>query len=77
MKIKNKIVVDLDVITVGIWKKIDKREDIMLILACVSAKADYLVTLNKRHLKNNVNSINTILDKNKLNKIKVVHPNEI
>lgn len=57
-------------------KKI-KQEDIMLILACVAVNAGYLVTFNRKHLKNNADTINTILKKNKLRKIKVVHPNEI
>ena len=58
-------------------KKGIKREDILLILACVAIKADYLVTLNRRHLKNNTKAINQILEKNSLHKIKVVQPNEI
>ena len=58
-------------------KKRIKREDIMLILACVVAKADHLVTFNRRHLKNNADTINAILNKNKLHKMKVVFPNEI
>ena len=58
-------------------KKGIKEEDIMLILTCIAVNADYLVTFNRRHLKNNVDLINLILMKNKLNKIKVVYPNEI
>ncbi len=58
-------------------KKGIKQEDIMLILACSAVKADYLITFNRRHLKNNADVINAILSKNKLHKIKVVYPNEI
>ena len=58
-------------------KKGIKREDIMLILACIAVNADYLVTFNRKHLKNNADTINSILKKNKLYKINVVHPNEI
>ena len=58
-------------------KKGIKREDIMLILACITVKADYLVTLNRKHLKGNNQFINEILKKNKLHTIKVVYPNEI
>jgi len=54
-----------------------KQEDIMLILACVTVKADYLITFNRKHLKNNAETINTILNKYKLHRINVVHPNEI
>ena len=58
-------------------KKGIKREDIMLILACVTVKVDNLVTFNRKHLKNNNQIINEILKKNKLHPIKVVYPNEI
>ncbi|MBI3034924.1 hypothetical protein HYY71_01245 [Candidatus Woesearchaeota archaeon] len=58
-------------------KKGIKREDILLILACVATESDYLVTLNRRHLRDNEGTINSILNDNKLKKIKVVYPNEI
>jgi len=51
-----------------------KEEDILLILACIVAEADYLVTFNKTHLKNNSDLINLILKQNNLNKISLVHP---
>lgn len=54
-----------------------KQEDIMLILASVATNTDYLVTLNRKHLKNNSKKINDILYKHRLRNIKVVHPNEI
>ena len=54
-----------------------KEEDVLLILACIVTEADYLVTFNRNHLKNNSNFINLILKQNNLNKINVVHPNEI
>ena len=54
-----------------------KEEDVLLILACIVTEADYLVTFNRTHLKNNSDLINLILRQNNLNKINVVHPNEI
>jgi len=73
----NKQKINSAVIIDTLLKKGIKREDILLILACVTTNADYLVTLNRRHLKNNADLINSVLTYYKLRRIKVVHPNEI
>ena len=66
-----------DTIIDELLKKHIKREDILLILACVITESGYLITFNKKHLKNNVEAINAVLQKHKLPKIQVVHPDEI
>jgi hypothetical protein len=54
-----------------------KREDVMLILACISTKVKFLVTLNRKHLKGKVKEINKVINNYKLHDINIVYPNEI
>ena len=54
-----------------------KREDVMLILACISTKVKFLVTLNRKHLKGKVKEINKVINNYKLPDINIVYPNEI
>lgn len=51
-----------------------KDEDAFLVLAASAEKLDYLVTFNRKHLKNKEDIINGILRRNSLNEIKIVMP---
>jgi predicted nucleic acid-binding protein len=51
-----------------------KDEDGFLVLAASAKNIDYLVTFNRKHLKNNEALINEILRRNKLNEVKIVMP---
>ena len=62
----------LDIIKIGI-----KDEDAFLSFSCSLFELDYLVTFNRKHLKNNNSKINIVLKKYNLNEIKIVLPNEI
>lgn len=54
-----------------------KDEDIILIIITSIFDLDYLVTFNRKHLKNNEVRINDVLQKHKIRKIKIVLPNEV
>ena len=54
-----------------------KKEDSVLVFVASLFNVDYLVTFNRKHLKNNKNKINEVLKKNGLKKIEIVEPNEI
>jgi len=54
-----------------------KEEDIVLIIFASIFSLDYLVTFNRKHLKNNQKEINEVLKKNGLEAIKIVLPDEI
>ena len=54
-----------------------KSEDSVLILLSSIFNVDYLITFNRKHLKNNKDKINIILKKNDLKTIKIAEPNEI
>ncbi|MBI2661177.1 hypothetical protein HYX09_02805 [Candidatus Woesearchaeota archaeon] len=54
-----------------------KDEDALLALVASLFDLDYLVTFNRKHLRNNVDKINAILRRYGLNDIKIVLPNEI
>ena len=54
-----------------------KEEDIVLIIFASIFSLDYLITFNRKHLKNNQKEINEVLKKNGLKTIKIVLPDEI
>lgn len=58
-------------------KKGVKEEDALLVLITSIFNIDYLVTLNRRHLRNKCNIIKEVLKENGLRIIKIVSPEEI
>ena len=54
-----------------------KPEDAFLVLITSIFDINYLITFNRKHLKNNENKINEVLKRNGLKIIKIVEPNEI
>ena len=54
-----------------------KPEDAFLVLITSIFDINYLITFNRKHLKNNENKINGVLKRNGLKIIKIVEPNEI
>ena len=54
-----------------------KDEDIILVIIASIFEVDYLVTFNRKHLKNNEVKINNVLQKYKLKTIKIALPDEI
>lgn len=54
-----------------------KEEDVVLVIVASIFDADYLVTFNRKHLKNNEVKINEVLKKNGLKAIKIVLPSEL
>ena len=54
-----------------------KDEDIILVIIASIFEVDYLVTFNRRHLKNNEVKISNVLQKYKLRTIKIALPDEI
>ena len=54
-----------------------KDEDAFLALIVSIFNIDYLVTFNRKHLRNNKEKINEVLNKNGLKAIKIVEPSEI
>lgn len=54
-----------------------KDEDSVLVLICSIFNMEYLVTFNRKHLKNNKDKINGVLNKYGLKTIKIVEPNEV
>ena len=60
------------------FKKIDiKDEDGLLIFVASLFKLDYLVTFNRKHLRNRNTKINEILKECGLNEIDIIGPDEI
>ena len=54
-----------------------KDEDIILVIITCIFDIGYLVTFNRKHLKNNEVKINNTLQKHRLRSIKIVLPNEV
>ena len=54
-----------------------KDEDIILVIIASIFDVGYLVTFNRKHLKNNEVKINNVLQKYKLRTIKIALPDEI
>lgn len=54
-----------------------KDEDAFLAFVGSLFSVEYLVTFNRKHLKNNTQKINLVLRRYKLNEIKIVLPDEI
>ena len=54
-----------------------KEEDSVLVLVASIFDLDYLVTFNRKHLKNKKEAINRILKENGLKTIKIIGPEEI
>ena len=54
-----------------------KEEDMILVIITSLFDVDFLVTFNRKHLKNKEEEINNVLHKYKLKKICIVLPNEI
>ena len=54
-----------------------KDEDIILVIIASIFEVDYLVTFNRKHLKNNEVKISNVLQKYGLKTIKIVSPDEI
>jgi|SRR3989344_5125591 len=71
LKINEKIISN-DILRIQV-----KEEDILLVIITSMFNLDYLVTMNRKHLKNKMEVINDILQKHKLNPIKIVLPDEI
>lgn len=54
-----------------------KSEDAFLVLVTSVFGLDYLVTFNRKHLKNKKDAINNVLRKFNLKEVEIVEPNEI
>lgn len=54
-----------------------KEEDVILAIICSLFNLDFLVTFNRKHLKNKEAEINEVLHRYKLKKICIALPNEI
>ena len=54
-----------------------KEEDVVLVIISSIFDVDYLVTFNKKHLRNKEKEINEVLRKNGIKTIKIVFPEEI
>jgi len=54
-----------------------KEEDSVLILSASIFNLDYLITFNRKHLRNKKETINKILKENELKTIKIIGPEEI
>ena len=68
-KISNIFGVAEEIMNIGV-----KDEDALLVIICSIFDIDYLVTFNRRHLKNNKEKINEVLKKNGLKPIKIAIP---
>lgn len=73
----DKLKVDEGIITNELKQEQIKEEDILLVIATSVFRLDFLVTLNRKHLKNKKEVINSVLQKYKLGTIKIVSPDEI
>lgn len=62
----------LKIINVGV-----KEEDVVLVVICSFFEIDYLVTFNRKHLKNKEKEINEVLKENGLKPIKIKLPSEL
>jgi len=62
---------------INLSHKIDKNNNKNLVIIASIFDADYLVTFNRKHLKNNEVKINNVLQKYELRTIKIVLPDEI
>lgn len=69
--------VDELTITEALKKEQVKEEDILLVIITSLFNLDYLITLNRKHLKNKMEVINNVLQKYRLRTIKIALPNEI
>ncbi|MBI2575263.1 hypothetical protein HYV82_05255 [Candidatus Woesearchaeota archaeon] len=69
--------VDRKALTLNLKSYGIKGEDIILVIIACVFDADYLVTFNRKHLKNNEVKINDALRKYGLRTIKIVLPHEI
>ena len=54
-----------------------KEEDVVLVIISSIFDVDYLVTFNKKHLRNKEKEINEALRKNGIRTIKIVFPEEL
>ncbi|MBI2139449.1 hypothetical protein HYU14_00880 [Candidatus Woesearchaeota archaeon] len=54
-----------------------KEEDILLVVVTALMNLDFLVTLNRKHLKNKEEVINAILSNHGLKKVKIISPEEV
>ena len=54
-----------------------KEEDVVLVIISSIFDVDYLITFNRKHLKNNEKEINNVLKKNGLKTIKIALPSEL
>jgi len=54
-----------------------KEEDVILVIIASIFHIDYLITFNRKHLKNNENKINEVLKKNGIKTVKIVLPSEL
>ena len=72
-----KLKVDRKALTSDLKSYYIKDEDIILVIIASIFDADYLVTFNRKHLKNNEVKINNVLQKYKLRTIKIALPDEI
>ncbi len=54
-----------------------KEEDILIILIASIQDLDYVISYNRKHLKNMEKKINEVLKRNGLSEIRIMSPNEI
>ena len=73
----DKLKVDEKAITKDLKKEQVKEEDMLLIIVTSLFNLDFLVTFNRKHLKNKKEVINHVLQKYKLKTIKIVLPDEV
>lgn len=73
----NKLQVNGEEITNELIKKGVKEEDIVLVIVTSIFDIDYLITYNRKHLRNKEEIINDVLEKMGLKTIKIALPSEI
>ena len=73
----NEIDIDYKKLFAELLKVGVKEEDIILVIIAGIFDIDYLVTFNRKHLKNNETKINEVLKKNGIKAIKIVQPSEL
>lgn len=71
------ISVDRKSLTGELLSKGVKEEDAVLVLVTSIFEIDYLITFNRKHLKNKEKAINEVLTKNGLKTIKIRLPDEV
>ena len=73
----DKLKINETAVTKDLKKEQIKEEDILLIIITSLFDLDFLVTLNRKHLKNKKEVINNVLRKYRLRTIRIISPDEI